>query len=82
MQLNYFGSLRLMMGFLPGMTERQRGHIINISSIGVLDQCAAFLGVRRVEGGAGRVLALRAGRVRGQRHQFHHDQHAAGARRR
>ncbi len=36
MQLNYFGALRLIMGFAPGMLERKRGHIINISSIGVL----------------------------------------------
>ncbi|WP_108667582.1 SDR family oxidoreductase [Euzebya rosea] len=34
MQLNYFGSLRLILGFLPGMRERKFGHIINISSIG------------------------------------------------
>ena len=42
MQLNYFGSLRLIMGFLPGMTERHRGHIINISSIGVLTNAPRF----------------------------------------
>ncbi len=36
MQLNYFGCLRLIMGFLPKMIERKHGHIINISSIGVL----------------------------------------------
>lgn len=42
MQLNYFGSLRLIMGFLPKMTERSRGHIINISSIGVLASSARF----------------------------------------
>ena len=36
MQLNYFGALRLIMGFVPGMLERGNGHIINISSIGVL----------------------------------------------
>ena len=35
MQLNYFGSLRLIMGFIPGMVERNRGQIINILSIGV-----------------------------------------------
>ena len=35
MGLNYFGSLRLIMGFLPSMTARRRGHVINISSIGV-----------------------------------------------
>jgi NAD(P)-dependent dehydrogenase (short-subunit alcohol dehydrogenase family) len=42
MQLNYFGSLRLIMGFLPGMSERHRGHIINISSIGVLTNAPRF----------------------------------------
>ncbi|MCE9649850.1 MAG: SDR family oxidoreductase [Parvibaculum sp.] len=35
MQLNYFGSLRLIMGFLPAMVARNRGQIINILSIGV-----------------------------------------------
>ena len=42
MQLNYFGSLRLIMGALPKMTERRRGHIINISSIGVLANSPRF----------------------------------------
>lgn len=42
MQLNYFGSLRLILGFLPKMTERHRGHIINISSIGVLTNAPRF----------------------------------------
>ncbi|MBI1745464.1 MAG: SDR family oxidoreductase [Acidobacteria bacterium] len=36
MQLNYFGSLRLILGFLPTMVNQQRGHIINLSSMGVL----------------------------------------------
>lgn len=42
MQLNYFGSLRLVMGFLPSMTERRKGHVINISSIGVLTNAPRF----------------------------------------
>ncbi len=42
MQLNYFGSLRLIMGLLPGMAHRHRGHIINISSIGVLTNAPRF----------------------------------------
>ncbi|SDD14873.1 SDR family oxidoreductase [Aquimonas voraii] len=42
MQLNYFGSLRLIMGVLPGMSERRRGQIINISSIGVLANSPRF----------------------------------------
>ncbi|MBZ2190489.1 SDR family oxidoreductase [Alcanivorax sp. JB21] len=42
MQLNYFGSLRLIMKLLPGMAENQGGHIINISSIGVLTNAPRF----------------------------------------
>ena len=42
MQLNYFGAIRLIMGFLPRMIEQKRGHIINISSIGVLSNAPRF----------------------------------------
>jgi NAD(P)-dependent dehydrogenase (short-subunit alcohol dehydrogenase family) len=42
MQLNYFGALRLIMGFLPKMSEQRQGHIINISSIGVLSNAPRF----------------------------------------
>jgi NAD(P)-dependent dehydrogenase (short-subunit alcohol dehydrogenase family) len=35
MQLNYFGAVKLILGFLPGMKQRKNGHVINISSIGV-----------------------------------------------
>jgi NAD(P)-dependent dehydrogenase (short-subunit alcohol dehydrogenase family) len=35
MQLNYFGAIRLVMGLIPKMREGHRGHIVNISSIGV-----------------------------------------------
>ena len=42
MQLNYFGSLRLIMGFLPSMVKQGSGQIINISSIGVLTQAPRF----------------------------------------
>jgi NAD(P)-dependent dehydrogenase (short-subunit alcohol dehydrogenase family) len=42
MQLNYFGSLRLIMRVLPGMAKRRHGHIINISSIGVLSNAPRF----------------------------------------
>jgi NAD(P)-dependent dehydrogenase (short-subunit alcohol dehydrogenase family) len=42
MQLNYFGALRTTMGLLPKMIERRRGHVINISSIGVLTNAPRF----------------------------------------
>ena len=42
MQLNYFGALRLIMGFLPGMEQREQGQVINISSIGVLTSPPRF----------------------------------------
>ena len=42
MQLNYFGALRLIMGFLPGMVANRHGHVINISSIGVLSNAPRF----------------------------------------
>ena len=35
MQLNYFGAIRLVMGLLPAMREQGRGHVVNVSSIGV-----------------------------------------------
>ncbi len=34
-QLNYLGTIRLVMGLLPHMRERKAGHVINVSSIGV-----------------------------------------------
>jgi NAD(P)-dependent dehydrogenase (short-subunit alcohol dehydrogenase family) len=42
MQLNYFGAVKLILAFLPRMVEQKRGHIINISSIGVLSRAPRF----------------------------------------
>jgi NAD(P)-dependent dehydrogenase (short-subunit alcohol dehydrogenase family) len=42
MQLNYFGSLRVTTGFLPGMVAKHKGHVVNISSIGVLTNAPRF----------------------------------------
>ncbi len=42
MQLNYFGSLRLIMRCLPHMTAAREGQFVNISSIGVLSNAPRF----------------------------------------
>jgi thioester reductase-like protein/short-subunit dehydrogenase involved in D-alanine esterification of teichoic acids len=35
MSLNYFAAVRMILALLPHMTERQFGHVVNVSSIGV-----------------------------------------------
>jgi NAD(P)-dependent dehydrogenase (short-subunit alcohol dehydrogenase family) len=42
MQLNYFGCLRVTMGLLPHMAAKRAGHVVNISSIGVLTNAPRF----------------------------------------
>ncbi len=42
MDLNYFGCLRVTMGLLPGMVNKRKGHVVNISSIGVLTNAPRF----------------------------------------
>ncbi|MDD5323911.1 MAG: SDR family oxidoreductase, partial [Polaromonas sp.] len=42
MQLNYFGCLRVTTGLLPGMVAKHKGHVVNISSIGVLTNAPRF----------------------------------------
>jgi NAD(P)-dependent dehydrogenase (short-subunit alcohol dehydrogenase family) len=42
MDLNYFGCLRITMGLLPGMVKKRKGHVVNISSIGVLTNAPRF----------------------------------------
>jgi len=44
MQLNYFAAIRLTMALLPSMLERGGGHVVNISSIGVLSNAPRFAG--------------------------------------
>lgn len=42
MDINYFGAVQLVMGLLPAMSERNFGHIINVSSIGVQANAPRF----------------------------------------
>lgn len=41
-QLNYLGALRVTYGLLPAMMKNRAGHVINISSIGVLTNAPRF----------------------------------------
>jgi NAD(P)-dependent dehydrogenase (short-subunit alcohol dehydrogenase family) len=45
MALNYYGPLRLIRGFAPGMLERGDGHIINVSTWGVLSEASPLFAV-------------------------------------
>ncbi len=42
MDINYFGAVKIILNFLPGMIERKTGQIVNISSIGVLANSPRF----------------------------------------
>jgi NAD(P)-dependent dehydrogenase (short-subunit alcohol dehydrogenase family) len=42
MAVNYYAALRLTLGLLPGMRLKGNGHVINISSIGVLTNAPRF----------------------------------------
>ena len=42
MQINYFGAIRLIMGFAPSMLKAGKGHVINISSISALTPSPRF----------------------------------------
>ena len=44
MCINYFAALRVTLGLLPAMVKRGSGHVISISSIGVLSNAARFAG--------------------------------------
>ena len=68
MQLNYFGAVRLVMGLLPRMREQGRGHIVNISSIGVQTnppRFSAYVASKAALDSWSNVVSLRAGRRRG-----------------
>jgi NAD(P)-dependent dehydrogenase (short-subunit alcohol dehydrogenase family) len=45
MSLNYYSPLRLIRGFAPGMLKRGDGHIINVSTWGVLSESSPLFAV-------------------------------------
>jgi short-subunit dehydrogenase len=40
--INYLGAVQLVLGLLPTMREKRRGHIVNVSSLGVLFSAPRF----------------------------------------
>jgi NAD(P)-dependent dehydrogenase (short-subunit alcohol dehydrogenase family) len=42
MELNYFGPVKLILRLLPGMRDRRRGQIVNVSSMGVQTNVPRF----------------------------------------
>ena len=66
MALNYYGPLRLIRGLAPGMLERGDGHIINVSTWGVMSEAAPMFGVynssKAALGSIGRVVETEWGR--------------------
>ena len=81
MRLNYLAAVQLTMGFLPGMARRHSGHVINISSIGVLTSAprfSAYVGSKAALEGWSR---LRGERVPRSRRRLHQRQYAARAHR-
>jgi NAD(P)-dependent dehydrogenase (short-subunit alcohol dehydrogenase family) len=42
MALNYFGAVRLILGFLPAMRARRSGHIVNVSTMGLQTNTPRF----------------------------------------
>src|SRR5688572_4347114 len=60
MQLNYFGQLRMIFGFLPGMLKQGSGHIINVSSYSTLipvPRFSAYVESKSALEGFSRILA-------------------------
>jgi NADP-dependent 3-hydroxy acid dehydrogenase YdfG len=79
MDLNYFGALRLILGFLPGMEEQEHGHIINISSIGVLASPPRFSAYVASKAALDAFSHCAAPEYAAQNIAFHDHPHAPGA---
>ena len=78
-QLNYLGTIKLIIGVLPHMRETQgRPHRQRLLDRRP-DQPAALLGLRRLQVGARRLHPRRVERDDRRQRDVHHDPHAAGA---
>merc|ERR1712190_495294 len=63
MALNFFGSLRLILGLLPSMIERGSGHIVHVSSFGVPTRQPRFSGYCASKSALDAALQSMAGEV-------------------
>ena len=79
MQLNYFGALRLITGFSAEDDREQARPDHQYLFDRCVVQCAALLGLCRVEIRARFIRGVRGVRIRRQGDQLHDHQHAAGA---
>ena len=79
MQLNYFGALKLIMAFMPGMRERKNGHIINVSSIGVQTNTPRFSAYVASKSALDAFSRCVAPEAIGDNVHVHHGLHAARA---
>ena len=79
MAVNYFGALRLTMALLPAMAEKRRGHVVNVSSIGVLTNAPHFSAYVASKSAPRGLVALRGLGVPRPRRPVHHHQPAPGA---
>ena len=63
MVLNFFGSLRLIMGFVPKMREQKSGRIVNVSTLGVqvgVPRFGAYIASKSALDAFSRILAAEA----------------------
>ena len=79
MQLNYFGAIRLVMGLLPAMRKQKRGHIVNISSIGVQTNPPRFSAYVASKAALDSWSNVVASELVGDGITLHRHPHAAGA---
>ena len=78
MQLNYFGAIRLIMALLPHMTRAPRGHVVNVSSIGVQTNPPRFCAYVASKAALDAFTPRRRDRDVRRRRHVHDHPHAAG----
>ena len=78
MQLNYFGAIRMIIALMPHFRERRRGHIINVSSIGVQTSPPRFSAYVASKAALDAFTRCVGSEVDRRRRDLHDHPHAAG----